>query len=123
VGLAQTERPQRGGLGLTPLVVDLVRRHDHRLPRPLQDPYDRLVDVRRAHRHVEYEQHDIGRAHSQLGLRRHPRRESLRVRVPAAGVDDREAPPVPVRVVRHPVPGHAGPVLHDRLAPADDAVD
>ena len=44
------------------------------------------------------------------------------VGVPAAGVDDGEGAAVPVRVVGDPVAGHAGDVLHDRLAAADDPV-
>src|SRR5690606_33478670 len=45
------------------------------------------------------------------------------VRFPSAGVDDREAPPVPQRVVGDAVAGDAGDVLHDRLAPAEEPVD
>ena len=42
---------------------------------------------------------------------------------PAAGIDQRERPPVPDGVVGDPVPGHSGGVLHDRLPAAQDAVD
>ena len=46
-----------------------------------------------------------------------------RVGVPAAGVHDGEGAAVPGGVVGHPVAGHAGHVLDDGLAAADDPVD
>ena len=58
-----------------------------------------------------------------LGLRGDPLGEAAGVGVPAAGVDDGERAAVPVGVVGHPVAGHAGHVLDDRLAAADDPVD
>src|SRR5699024_12226942 len=43
--------------------------------------------------------------------------------LPAAGVDQPEVLPGPLRLVEHPVAGHSGTVLDDRLATTDDAVD
>jgi hypothetical protein len=44
------------------------------------------------------------------------------VDLPATGVDERELPAGPVGVVGHPVPGHAGHVLDDRLTAPQDPV-
>ena len=54
---------------------------------------------------------------------RDPLGQAAGVGVPAAGVDDGEGAAVPVGVVGDPVAGHAGDVLDDRLAAADDPVD
>ena len=58
-----------------------------------------------------------------LGLGGDPLGQAPGVGVPAAGVDDRERAAVPVGVVGDAVAGHAGDVLDDGLAAADDPVD
>ena len=62
-------------------------------------------------------------AHRDLGLAGDPLGQAAGVGVPAPGVHDGEGAAVPVGVVGHPVAGHAGHVLDDRLAAAEDPVD
>ena len=122
-GLAEPEVPEPGGLGLGALVVDLVGRQHDRLAGLAQDLDDCLVRVGDADRGVDDEEHGVGQRDGDLGLQRDPLEESLRVRVPAAGVDDGERAAVPVGVVGDAVAGDAGLVLDDGLAAADDPVD
>ena len=107
VRLAEAEVPEAVGLRLGALVVDLVRRQDHRAAALAQHLDDRLVGVGDADGRVDHEQHRVGQRDRDLGLGGDPLGQTLGVRVPAAGVDDREGAAVPVRVVGDPVPGHA----------------
>ena len=111
------------GLGLGALVVDLVGGQHDRLAGLAQDLDDGLVDVGDADGRVDHEQHGVGERHRDLGLGGDPLGQPAGVGVPAAGVDDGEGAAVPDGVVRDPVAGHAGDVLDDGLAAADDAVD
>ena len=124
VRLAQPEVPQPVGLGLGALVVDLVGGEHDGLAGLAQDLHHGLVGVGDADRRVDDEQHGVGerRPRSRPG-RAIALGEAAGVGVPAAGVDDGEGAAVPVGVVGDPVAGHAGHVLDDRLAAADDAVD
>ena len=121
--LAEPEVPQAVGLGLGALVVDLVGGQHDRLAGRAQDLDDRLVGVGDADGGVDDEEHRVGQGDRDLGLGRDPLGQAAGVGVPAAGVDDGEGAAVPVGVVGDPVPGHAGDVLDDRLAAADDPVD
>ena len=123
VRLAQPEVPQPVGLGLGALVVDLVGGQHDRLAGLAQDLHDGLVGVGDADGRVDHEQHRVGEADRDLGLRGDPLGQAAGVGVPAAGVDDGEGAAVPGGVVGDPVAGHAGDVLDDRLAAADDPVD
>ena len=123
VRLAEPEVPQRVRLGLGAGVVDLVGGEHDRLLRPAQDLDDGLVGVGDADGRVDDEQHGVGQADRDLGLGGDPLGQAAGVGVPAAGVDDGERAARPVGVVGDPVAGHAGHVLDDRLAAADDPVD
>ncbi len=122
VGLAQAQRPGLGRVGLTALVVDLGHRQHHRAAGPAQRAGHHQVGLGGAGARVEHEQHQVGGHHGLLGLPGHHRLQAGRVRFPAAGVDQGELPAAPVGVVGDPVPGHAGHVLHHRLAAAEDPV-
>ena len=123
VRLPQPEVPQAVGLGLGALVVDLVGGQHDRLAGLAQDLDDRLVGVGDADGRVDHEQHRVGQGDRDLGLGADRLGQAAGVGVPAAGVDDGEGAAVPVGVVGDPVAGHAGDVLDDRLAAADDPVD
>ena len=69
VRLTQAERPQRGGVGLGPLVVDLVDGQDHRPPGPAQHLGHRLLGRGGADRSVDHHQHRVGGHHRAFGLR------------------------------------------------------
>ena len=72
---------------------------------------------------VDDEEHSVGEIDGDLGLGSDGCVDASRVGLPAAGVDDREAAPVPLGLVVNPVAGHAGGVFDDGLATTDDAVD
>ena len=122
VGLAETEVPQRGGLGLVARVVDLVGHEEDGLAALAQQPDDVLVGRGGADHRVHDEHHDIAEVDGDLGLRGHRCIDALRVRLPAAGVDEREPAVHPLALVGDAVTGDAGGVLHDGLAAAEDAV-
>ena len=121
--LAESEVPETVGLGLHALVVDLVGGQHDRLAGGAQDLDHGLVGVGDADGGVDDEQHRVGQVDRDLGLGADRLGQAAGVRVPAAGVDDREGAAVPGGVVVDPVTGDAGDVLHDGLAAADDPVD
>ena len=83
-----------------------------------------LVGRREAGGGVDEEQDHVGLADREPGLLLDLQLDLVgRVDLEAAGVDDDEPPPVPVGVAVHPVARRAGPVLDDRLAAADEAVE
>ena len=123
VRLAQPERPQLGGVGLDPFVVDLGDREHHRPLGAAQRPGDDQVGLGGAGAAVDHEQHEIGGGDGAFGLGRDHGLQPAGVRLPAAGVDQGEPPPAPQRVVGDAVAGHARDVLHDGFAAAEDAVD
>ena len=88
--LAETEVPQRRGLGLGALVVDLVGGEHDGLAGAAQDLHDGLVGVGDADGGVDHEQRRVGDGDGDLGLRGDPLGEAAGVGVPAAGVDDGE---------------------------------
>ena len=121
--LAEAEAPQRRGVGLGALVVDLVGDEHHGLAGPAQQLHAVLVVVGRPDGGVDDEEHDVGEVDGDLGLLGDPQ-------VDAGGVVAQ--PPVstrvnaaadPLGVVGDPVAGDAGHVLDDGLAAADDPVD
>ncbi len=97
--IAEAEPLERPDVGLAPLVVDLVRHHDHGRLCPLQQLGDLGVLVGDPGRHVDDEEHDIGHAHGLGRLRAHFRGEhrllarepGLALGEPPPGVDDTEA--------------------------------
>ena len=121
--LAEAEVPQAVGLGLGPLVVDLVGGEHDGLAGLAQDPDDGLVVVGDADPGVDDEQHGVGDVDRDLGLGADALGQAAGVGVPAAGVDDGEGAAVPDRVVGDAVAGDARHVLDDGLAAADDPVD
>ena len=123
VRLAEAEAPQRGDLLEAARVVDLRGAQQHRPVRAAQHAGRGLVDRGRADLAVDDQQDRVGGAHRGLGLRGDGGLHALGVGDPAAGVQQCEPPAVPQRVVGDAVAGHAGHVLHDRLAAAEDAVD
>ena len=122
-GLAEPEVPEGGGVGLGALVVDLVGDEHDRLARPAQQLDDGLVVVGGADGGVDDEHHDVGEVDGDLGLLGDPQVDAGGVDLPAAGVDEGEPATGPLAVVGHAVAGHAGDVLDDGLAAAEDAVD
>jgi hypothetical protein len=122
VRLPEPQRPQRGGLRLHLLVVDLVRRQEDRLTGALQFLRSGLVGRRRADDGVDHDDDRVGRAHRDGGLLGDQLLQALGVGFPAAGVLHDESPAQPVGVVGYPVPCHAGDVLDDGLASTEDAV-
>ena len=121
--LAKPQRPQRRGLRLALLVVDLVGGQEHRLAGAAQDPRGRLVPGGGADDGIDHQDHGVGGLHGHRSLIGDQLLQALGVGFPAAGVLHHEAPPAPQRVVGHPVPGHAGQILHHRLPPPKNPVD
>ena len=73
---------------------------------------------------VDHEDDDVGLGDRESGLLLDARLDRVvRVDLQAAGVDDHEAPAVPLGVAVQPVARRAGAVLDDRRARADDAVE
>jgi len=72
---------------------------------------------------VDHEQQEVGVGHGPLGLGDDAGLEAGRLGLPAAGVDELEAPAGPVGLVGDPVPGHARDLLGDGRAAAQDPVD
>ena len=122
-GLAEAEVPQRRGVGLGALVVDLVGDQDDRLAGAAQQLDDGLVVVGGADRGVDDEQHGVGEVDGDLGLLGDAQVDARGVDLPAAGVDEGEPAAGPLGVVGDAVAGDAGDVLDDGLAAAEDAVD
>ena len=123
MGLSETERPQRRGFQLLSRVVHLVRDENDRLLGPPQHPHRRLVLVQRAHGGVDDEQDDVGGDRGYLRLRGDSGSPVPGVGHPTTGVHHGEAPPRPLGVVGHPVPGHPRHVLDDGLPPTQEAID
>ena len=122
VRLAETQVPQRGGLGLVAGVVDLVGDEEDGLAALAEQLHDVLVGRGRADHRVDDEQHDVAEVDRDLGLRGDGRVDAAGVGLPAAGVDEREAAVHPLGLVRHAVARDARGVLDDGLAAAEDAV-
>jgi hypothetical protein len=121
--LAEPEIPEHRGIGLGTLVVDLVGDEHDRLARAPQQLDDGLIIIGGAHGRVDDEEHGIGQVDGHLGLLGDAQVDARRVDLPAAGVDEGEVAAGPVTVIGDAVTGHAGHVLDDGLAAADDAVD
>ena len=122
--LAETEVPERGGVRLEPLVVDLVGDEDDRLAGPAQQPDHGLVGVRRADRRRRRRRSTTSARSTATSACSATRRwMPVGADLPAAGVDEGEPAAGPLRVVGHPVAGDARRVLDDGLPPAEDPVD
>ncbi|MPM25075.1 hypothetical protein SDC9_71565 [bioreactor metagenome] len=73
---------------------------------------DGLIGRREACRHVDHEQHKVGRLDGSLGLGAHVGHNlALRCRLNAAGVGQRKGFAVPLAVGVEPISGHARGVL------------
>ena len=124
VRLLPAERVELGALELALLVVGLVDDDDHRRRGAAQDP--RRLEVRRgrAGRRVDDEQDDVGLGDGEPGLLLDARLDRVvGVELEAAGVDDDEAPAVPLGVAVQPVAGRPRAVLDDRRALAEEPVE
>ena len=88
--LAQTEVPERCGVGLAALVVDLVGDEDDRLAAAPQQLHDGLVVVGGPHRGIDDEEHGVRQVDGDLGLLGHAQVDAGRVDLPAAGIDQGE---------------------------------
>ena len=100
--LAQAQAPQRRGVGLGALVVDLVGDEHDRLAGPAQQLDAVLVVVGGADGGVDDEQHDVGEVDGDLGLLGDPQVDAGGVDGPAAGVDEGERGGPPTRPRRRP---------------------
>jgi hypothetical protein len=124
IRLLPAERIKLRGIGLALGVVGLVDRDDDRLRRSSEERRGLLVGGRDAGNGVDEKEDDVGLADRQPGLLLDLELDRVgRVHLQAAGVDDDEAPAVPIGIAVHPVAGRAGTVLDDRLAAAHDAVE
>ena len=126
--LTEPEALERPHVGLAAFVVDLVDDDEHGLVRLVQHARDALVLLGEPDDAIDDEEHHVGVDERALGLPAHHARERLgagaRVgREPAAGVDDDEPTAVPLCVELLAIAGDTGLLLHDRVAPADEAVD
>ena len=122
-GLAQPQVPQGGGVPLLGRGVDLVGGQDHRLATAAQHAHHAGIGLGDADLGIDDQQDGVGHLHGDLGLGGHGGVEAGHVHLPAAGVDDGEAAPGPLRGVGDPVAGDTGGVLNDGLAAAQDPVD
>jgi hypothetical protein len=115
--------PELPRVELPPVRVGLVGHHDHGALRPAEDVGHPVVLVGDADRAVDDEQDHVGVLDGLLRLLRHLAVERALVgREPAAGVDHGELVAGPLGVEQLAVARHAGLLLDDRLAPADDPV-
>ena len=121
--VAQAERDELPGVGSGAGVVDLVDDHQHRLARRRKQVATWASSSVRPVAAVDHEQHHPGVGHGLLGLAGHLGIERVAAGQPAAGVDEREGTTLPLGVDHLAVPGDAGPLLDDGLAPPDDAVE
>ena len=122
-GFAQPQVPQGGGVPLLCRRVDLVGGQDHRLAAAAQHPHHACIGLGDADLGIDDQQDGIGHLHGDLGLGGHSGVEAGHVHLPAAGVNDGEAAPGPLRRVGDPVSGDTGGVLDDGLTAAQDPVD
>ena len=121
--LAQAERPQVGDLRLGGGAVHLVGDQEDGHAAAAQPGGDGGVLLGDPDGGVDDEQQQVGVGHRPLGLGDDAGLEPAGLRLPAAGVDQLEAAARPVGLVDDPVAGHAGQLLGDGRAPAEDAVD
>ena len=85
---------------------------------------DFLVERREALARIDQEQRRVGVAHRGLGLLAHPSGQAMRVLVlEARRVDHPEVEPEQLRLALAPVASHARPVVDQREALADEAVE
>ena len=104
--------------------VDLVRGHDDRLVPAAQQVGELLVAGPAPRARVDDEHRDVGVVERGLGLLADRAGERVDVGVvDAAGVDEREAAPVPLRGDLVAVAGDPRALVHDGLARAAQAVD
>ena len=122
-GIAQAQRVELRHVGVHGLRIELVGHQNHRHLGALQLAGHNGIRLGDADLGVDDEDDDVRGGHSLLRLARDRRVDALDVRVPAAGVLDKEALAVPIRHVGHAVTGHARVVLHHCFATPQEAVD
>ena len=122
VGLAEAEAPQVGRVGLLQGRVHLVGGQDDRLLLRAKHLDDALVRGRHANGRVENEDDSVGQVDGDFGLLCDGAIQALDVDFPSARVDEREVATRPFGGVGHSVACHAGCVLDDGLAAAEDTV-
>ena len=123
VRLAEPQRPQRRGVGLGLVAVNLVGGQEDWLAGAQQDPGGGLVGRGGADDGVDHQDHRVGGAHGHRCLLGHQLLQTLGVGLPSPGVLHDEPAAGPQRVVGHPVAGDARDVLHHRFPSAQDPVD
>ena len=129
--ITEPEARELPDVALAAFVVDFVDRDDHRVRRALQHLRDARVLFRDADGDVDHEHDHVRGLDRGVGLRAHLRRErgllAGEARItrgePAARVDDLEPAGLPLGVEGLAVARDTGPLLDDRVAPADDPVD
>ena len=122
-GIAQTQIVEFIDVRAAAL-VHLVDSQDHRLAAPLEHGGHLLIGSGHAGLDVAEEHDDRGVVNGDLGLRTHEGQDLIvRPGLDAAGVDEGELPALPVALPVDPVAGHAGSVLHNGQAPADDLIE
>ena len=104
--------------------IDLVHDQQARPIRPSQAARDRRVQVGGAGAAIDHEDHRLSVLDRDLGLPAHPRVAARRGgRHEAAGVDDQERSPAPLGHGGVTVARDSGPVVHDRPALAQHAIE
>ena len=105
-------------------LVALVDRQHHRLFRPLQHRRDLRVRRSQADRHIDDHHDDRRRLNGDLRLPAHEFQHfAARTRLDAAGVDEQEAPPVPLAVAVDAVARDARRILHNGHPPPGQFVE
>jgi hypothetical protein len=102
--LPQAERPQVGHLRLGGGAVHLVGHQQDRYLAAAQAGGHGGVLLGDPDAGVDHQQQEVGVGHGPLGLGDDAGLEAGRLGLPAAGVDQLEAPARPVGLVGHPVP-------------------
>ena len=124
VGLVPAEGVELHRVELALLVVGLVDRDDDRRRRTAKQLGGLRIGWRHAGRRVDDEDDDVGLGDGQACLLLDPSLDRVvGIELQPAGIDDDEAPGVPLGVAIQAVPGRARAVLDDGRAPTDDAVE
>ena len=112
-----------GGFGFPPFAVDLVGHQDDRGLGTAQHLGDRFVGRGGADGRIDHDDDRVRGLHRELRLRRDGLLQTLRIGLPATGVDDGEPPARPARRVRHRSRVTPGMSLDNGFPAPEDAVD
>ena len=122
--LAQAELIGFEPAGLGGLPLAFVGEQDHRALRFAQVPGEDHVVGGDAGARIDQEQHHIGGGHGTFGLRPHAPFERVGRRVfEPCGIDQGEMHPRDRTLALAAVASDAGPIVHDRVATAGEAVE